>query len=66
FSSFLFDTYKSSINSVCFSTFKPYQKTDVYWTWRVPRTEYKGLHIIGVYRGVFDISGALLHKGLKG
>ena len=38
-------------------TFKPYKKTNDYWIWRVPKTEYKGLYVIGVYRGVCDIKG---------
>lgn len=38
-------------------SFTPYKKNNDWWTWKVPRTEYEGLHIIGVYRGVCDISG---------
>lgn len=37
--------------------FKPYKKTNDYWIWKTPKTEYHGLHIIGIYRGVCDITG---------
>lgn len=37
--------------------FEPYEKTEDYWTWRIPKVAYKGLTVIGVYRGVCDISG---------
>lgn len=39
-------------------SFIPYKKNNDWWEWRVPKTEYKGLHIIGVYKGVCDISGS--------
>jgi hypothetical protein len=39
-------------------SFTPYKKDKDFWIWKVPKTEYKGLHIIGVYRGVCDISGS--------
>lgn len=37
--------------------FKPTEITDDYWVWKIPVVKYKGLNVIGVYRGVCNKSG---------
>lgn len=56
--SFLTKSKNTDWLNVGIRSFTPYQKNNDWWTWKVPKTEYKGLHIIGVYRGVCDISGS--------
>lgn len=39
--------------------FKPYEKKEGFWSWKIEPTKYRNLTVIGVYRGVCDdyISG---------